>query len=218
LVVLNDYSAKYPEEIYRFHRDLGLNYMQFIPCVETDPQDKDKPASFAVSPIAYGKALCRLFELWLDDFSDGIPSTSIRFFDSLFYRYVGLEPPECTLLQECGVYTVVEYNGDVFACDFFVEPEWKLGNIYDNNLKAMLNSPLQNSFGREKRNLAKECHQCQWLPYCRGGCPKNRISQSQGKKISYLCPAYKMFFEAADPHLRQLAEEWKKKAASSTQD
>lgn len=208
LVVLNDYSVKYPEEIYSFHRGLGLNYMQFIPCVETDPRDKNKPASFSVSPIAYGKALCRLFELWLEDFTDGIPNTSIRFFDSLFYRYVGLEPPECTLLQECGVYTVVEYNGDVFACDFFVKPEWKLGNLKNNNLKAMLNSSRQNLFGRQKRSLADDCRQCLWLPYCRGGCPKNRISKAG---LSYLCPAYKMFFEAADPHLRKMAEEWKKK-------
>jgi len=102
LVVVNDYSVRFPEEIYLFHKELGLNYMQFIPVT----------APFTLSAEEYGPFLCKLFDLWLADFKDGLATTSIRFFDSLFFHYVDMRPPECTLLKECGVYVVGEHNGD----------------------------------------------------------------------------------------------------------
>jgi uncharacterized protein len=127
LIVVNDYSVKFPQEIYEFHKDLGLTHMQFIPCVEPDPKDHKKAAPFSVPPEAYGAFLCALFDQWMADFANGVPATSIRYFESLLYGYVGMPAPQCTLLPTCGVYTVVEHNGDVYSCDFFVEPEWRLG-------------------------------------------------------------------------------------------
>ncbi|MFH2001138.1 MAG: radical SAM protein, partial [Planctomycetota bacterium] len=128
LVVLNDYSVRFPEEIYGFHKDLGLTYMQFIPVVRGSASG-GFGSPFAVTPEQYGTFLCAVFDLWIGDFDQGIPTTSIRYFDAVFHAYVGMPPPECTLLRECGTYVVVEHNGDVYACDFFVTPEWKLGNI-----------------------------------------------------------------------------------------
>ncbi|MCP4728148.1 MAG: SPASM domain-containing protein [bacterium] len=190
--------------------------MQFIPCVEPDPNDPAKPAHFTVDPEKFGEFLCRVFDLWLDDFKYGEPTTSIRFFDSVFYNYVGMVPPECTLLHECGSYVVIEHNGDVYSCDFFVEPDWKLGNIMDGNILEMLNSDRQTAFGKAKSFLPEECRNCDWLKYCWGGCPKERKLHPTVTGLNYLCSAYKMFFDHSDGVLRKLAEEWKEKNFQDT--
>jgi uncharacterized protein len=210
LSVVNDYSVQFPQDIYEFHKDLGLTYMQFIPCVETDPNDNGRVAPFSVPPEKYGEFLCSLFDLWINDFVDGVPTTSIRFFDSVFYSYVDLTPPECTLLPECGVYVVVEHNGDVYSCDFFVEPEWKLGNIMEDNLFDMLNSERQQEFGQIKANYPQACQNCEWLRYCWGGCTKDRLKDPQDKKLNHFCISYKRFFKHADDRMQQLAENWKR--------
>ena len=211
LTVVNNYSVKFPDEIYHCHKDLGFEHMQFIPCVETDPEDTGKAAPFSVSPDEYGRFLCILFDLWMSDFVNGIPTTSIRYFDSVLYNYVGMPPPECTMLPECGVYVVVEHNGDVYSCDFFVEPQWKLGNIMESRLKTMLNSGKQSDFGRLKLGLPKICRKCRWLKQCRGGCIKDRIRDPRDNNVNHFCGAVKMFYEHADSHLQRLAEEWKEK-------
>lgn len=206
LSVVNDYSVQFPDEIYAFHKKLGLNYMQFIPCVETDPSRPDKAASFSVSAEAYGNFLIRSFDLWCADFKGSMATTSIRFFDSVFHKYVGFKAPECTLTRTCGEYVVVEHNGDVYSCDFFVQPEWKLGNLMNAQLPDMLNSPLQSKFGMMKAELPEKCIKCRWLETCRGGCTKTRLFAGE----NHLCMSYKMFFEYAHQHLSILAEKWLK--------
>lgn len=208
LTVLNDYSARFPCEIYEFLKESGLSYMQFIPCLERDPNDPKRVAPFSVAPEQFGTFLCEAFDCWRKDFHDGRPTTSVRWFDSVFTTYVGLPPPECTLLEECGNYVVVEHNGDAFACDFFVEDEWKLGNVLDGNLADMLNSPPQARFGSRKAKLPHTCQVCRWLAHCRGGCPRERWCRPTGERVSYFCDAYQMFFSHADAHLRQIAESW----------
>ncbi len=210
LVVVNDYSVQFPREIYEYHKANGLTFMQFIPCVEPDPRDPSKAASFSVSATAFGRFLCELFDLWMDDFRYGQPATSVRWFDSVFYTYVEMQPPECTLLKECGIYLVVEHNGDVYSCDFFVDPEWHLGNVFDDNLGELLNSPRQNEFGAVKAALPPECPECPWLQHCWGGCPKDRQGDPRDRGSNHFCESYKMFFEYADSRLKQLARDWKK--------
>jgi len=209
LVVVNDYSVQFVNEIYEYHKQHGLNYMQFIPCVEPDPIDPSKAASFSVSPEAYGEFLCDLFDLWYNDFKDGKPTTSVRWFDSLLYTYVGYPAPECTLLQECGIYVVIEHNGDVYSCDFFVDPEWRLGNIFKDNLVDLLNSPLQQKFGEVKVAKPRECYTCRWLGHCYGGCPKDRIGDPADNGSNHFCLSYMRFFEHADERMRKLADQWK---------
>ncbi len=207
LIVVNDYSVRFAREIYQFHKKNGIQYMQFIPCIEPSTEDVKKPAPYAVPAEAYGQFLCELFDLWRGDFRYGIPRTSIRWFDSLFYTYVGLPAPECTLLPECGQYLVVEHNGDVFACDFYVEPEWRLGNVLQDQLPALLNSEVQRRFGKYKADLPHECRECCFLPHCYGGCPRERRFHPQG--LNYFCSAWKQFFTYAEPHFQRLAEKWK---------
>jgi len=209
LIVVNDYSVNFPEEIYNFHKELGLNYMQFIPCVETDKTNPGNASSFSVSAEKYGEFLNKIFDLWHADIKDGVAEISVRYFDSVFHRYVGLEAPECTLAQVCGSYLTVEHNGDVFSCDFFVENDWKLGNVKTHRLDEMLNSPRQEKFGNLKADLPEECNTCEWLKKCWGGCTKDRIRDPQDKGSNHFCVSYKMFFEHADKKLTTLAEEWK---------
>lgn len=210
LVVVTDYSVRFAHEIYQYHKNLGLTHMQFIPCVEADKKDPNSVSSFSVASEPYGRFLCQLFDLWMDDFTGLTPATSIRFFDSIFYRYMGLSAPECTLLPECGNYVVVEHNGAVFCCDFFVQPEWRLGNVMESNLSGMLNSQKQWQFGRRKAYVPGACAHCRWLSHCRGGCPKDRLRGTGAKEQNHLCLAYKTFFEYSDERFRNLAESWKR--------
>lgn len=208
IAVVTDHAAHYPEEIYAFHRSAGFGHMQYIPCVETDPHDPARAADFSVSAAAYGEFLIRMFDRWRTDFVQGNATTSIRWFDSVFHAYVGLDAPECTLMQTCGVYLVVESNGDVYACDFFVRPEWRLGNLSTAPMRDMLNGATQARFGQWKADLPAACRSCPWLRMCRGGCTKDRIRDVRDEGVSHFCMSYKMFFEHADAPLRQLASAW----------
>jgi len=213
LAVINDYSARFPEQIYRYLKDIGLNFMQFIPVVEKANEDSAQLASFSTPAEEFGGFLCTVFDLWLSDFKDGAPTTSVRFFDAVFHTYAGLKAPECTLLDECGVYVVVEHNGDVYSCDFFVDEEHRLGNIRDSGLKAMLNSKAQQKFGQIKSDIPDVCKVCPWLIYCRGGCPKDRVITKGDQRLNHLCDSYRIFFEHAHKKLQTLADEWKKQQA-----
>lgn len=214
LTVINDRTAEHGREIYEFLRDAGFRHMQFIPCLEHDRMDPARPASFSVRPAQLGRMLCEVFDAWRSDFRAGQPTTFVRWFDAVFATYVDVSPPECTLLAECGNYVVVEHNGDVFSCDFFVEPGWKLGNVCTGDLQELLNSPRQREFGKRKAALSPTCRSCRWLTHCRGGCPKERWGNPADPECSYLCEAYQMFFAHADAGLRTLAAAWRAKQAA----
>jgi uncharacterized protein len=154
-----------------------------------------------------------MFDLWLADFVDGVPTTSIRHFESVFHSYVGMEAPECTSMKECGPYVVVEHNGNVYSCDFFVEPKWKLGNVMHDRIINMLNSKIQQTFGAAKAVLPRECRQCSWLRYCYGGCTKDRIKDPEDHRKPRFCATTKMFLKHADPTLKVMAEQWKEQQA-----
>lgn len=211
LTVVSDYSVQFAREIYDHHKALGISYMQFIPCVERDPEDPTRAASFSVSAEAFGQFLCDIFDCWKADFKNGSPTTSVRWFDSIFHTYVNAPPPECTLLKECGSYVVVEYNGDVFSCDFFVEPDWKLGNVTTDSLLEMLNSPKQLAFGKMKSDLPPECPTCDYLTHCRGGCTKDRLRDPADNGSNHFCRSYLAFFDHAHAAMQELATDWKRR-------
>ncbi|MCY1633501.1 anaerobic sulfatase maturase [Marinifilum sp. D737] len=208
LSCLTDHSADHIEEIYNYHKEMGFDFMQFIPIVETDKENPRAAASFSLSPEKYGEVLCKLWDLWINDFQNGIPTTSVRHFDSLFHTYVGIPAPECTLQKECGVYTVIEHNGDVYACDFFVEPQWKLGNIKQGKIINMLNSKKQHQFGCMKAKLPRKCKSCSYLKHCFGGCTKDRIKDPMDNGMPRFCTSYKMFFAHAHTQLQEMGRNW----------
>lgn len=208
---ITDYSADYAEELYNYYKSIGLTWMQFIPVVETDKNDPSKAASFSLTAEKYGHFLNTLFDLWMNDFKNGEPTTSVRHFESVFHTYVGLEPPDCTMMKECGPYVVVEHNGSVYSCDFFVEPKFRLGNIRHGRLIDMLNSKKQDDFGKAKNLLPRKCKMCPWYTKCYGGCTKDRIKDPSDNRQPRFCQAYQMFFSHADSRLKVLAEMWHKK-------
>lgn len=208
MTCLSDYSVRYPEEIYNFHKEMGLAYMQFIPILERGRAGESALAPFSITARQYGDFLCRIFDLWRADFKDGRPTTSVRLFESTFFRLLGQPNPQCTFRESCGQYLVVEHNGDVFPCDFFVEPRWKLGNVMEGNLTRMLNSERMAAFRELKSQLPEKCLSCQFRPFCHGGCTKDRAFDTGAARPNYFCEAYSQLFGHALPVLKALAARW----------
>jgi uncharacterized protein len=189
--------------IYAFLRDQGLEFLQFIPCVEKSPRS-GRPLEFCVEPRAYGDFLCHLFDLWLPEHE----TVHIRLFDDLLASLLGrTESLSCTFRDHCGDYVVVEHNGDVFCCDFFVDEAHCLGNLSHQPLSSLLESPHFVEFAAAKRRFAARCRACSWLPLCQGGCPKHRgFVSSADSADQYLCAAYEAFFTYAVPRLQPLVD------------
>jgi len=205
LAVVNDYSARHARRIYQYFREQGFTYLQFIPCVERDPRTGG-PAHFSVPPEAYGDFLCELFDEWVKDFRDGLPTVSERTFDSLMHTYIGEPSPMCIFMESCGDYVVVEHSGDVYSCDFFVDPDHHLGNLLERNLHLIAASKEQFRFGMKKAALPPECKSCRWLQHCNGGCLKDRFTIPATNGSNYFCRAYKQFFAHSEPVFLRLRE------------
>lgn len=200
LTLVNDQNVQHPDSVYQALCATGVKWFQFVPCVEPGP--KHSPAFYSVNPELYGDFLCRLFDLWLDSPID----ISIRDFDDFMLIRQGHVSTTCTTKPYCGGYVVVEHTGDVFPCDFFVLPRWRLGNVNETPLSQLLHSDKLREFGEQKAKLSDHCHECPWLPYCYGGCCKYRIIL--GGSISeptYLCPAYQRFYSHATSVLDELS-------------
>ena len=189
LVLLNRRNIEHPRELYRFFLKEGFRYLQFIPCVERDPET-GKIAEYSITPEQYGQFLIDAFDEWT---SGGVPQVYVRDFDEILIAYVTGEAPSCTFSRECGKYVVVEYNGDVYACDFYVEPRWFLGNFTEQPLEEIIATEKFLKFKKQKSKLTQKCEGCPWLKYCRGGCPKHwPVLNSE---TNFFCPSYRMFFE-----------------------
>jgi uncharacterized protein len=209
MAVVNDYSQRFGAESYDFFKGLGLTHVQFIPCLEPDPLDPSRPAAFSASPREYGEFLVAVFDRWQSGLASGGPRLSVRLFEDIFHAYVGLEPPDCTLLPECGAYLAVEHDGSVYPCDFFVEPALCLGHVENDSLSVLLNGEKQTAFGKMKSALPAKCRECRLLPLCRGGCPRERAFGEGG--VNHFCRAFRIFFGHADAGLARLAGEWKRR-------
>ena len=204
LAVVNDYSVRFAEEIYGSFKDLGLTHMQFTPCVETIGGRGGTPAPFSTGSEDYGRFLCTLFDLWIGDFKNGLSTTSIRLFESLLFSFAGMQPLLCTLARTCGDYVVVEHNGGVYACDFFVTPQWRLGDIMTESLSRMFDSARRREFGECKADLPALCRECVYLACCNGGCPKDRIHTGGRERMNHLCEGTMIFLDHAGEKMEEL--------------
>ncbi|MDE7166172.1 MAG: anaerobic sulfatase-maturation protein [Bacteroidaceae bacterium] len=209
MAVVNDFNGDYPVEFYRFFRDdLQCRYLQFTPIVEQMPDGK--PAPFNVRPRQWGDFLCSVFDEWVEH--DDVGKMFVQIFDATLCNWVGVMPGVCSMARNCGHAAVMEWNGDVYACDHFVFPQYKLGNIRENTLMDMMYGPRQTAFGRMKQEgLSEDCRQCQWLFACNGECPKNRILPG-GR--NYLCEGYRQFFEHVSPWMDDMKEKLKNERLS----
>ena len=212
LAVVNDFNGDYPLEFYRFFKDIECRYIQFTPIIErimphTDGRHLACPADggnlplapFSVKPKQWGDFLCAVFDEWV--FND-VGRYYIQLFDSTLANWVGEQPGVCTLGRTCGHAGIMEYNGDVYTCDHFVFPEYKLGNIREKTLIEMMYSEREMQFGDSKlTSLPGKCRDCLYLFACNGECPKNRFLTTEDGEpgLNYLCEGYYQFFEHIAP-------------------
>lgn len=203
LSLINNLTADHADEVFDFLIGLGMRYLQFIPCVEIDPQT-DEIAPFSVTPKQYGDFMCRIFDRWVEF---GPQRLSIRDFDSILTYCAGGRHTICTFDRQCSQYIVIEHKGDVYPCDFFVEPKWHLGNIFETPIEKLAASAKKKIFARKKQNLCNKCLVCRHLDVCRGGCMKDRapFDKHDYGRESYFCESYRQFFDYAMPRFMQLA-------------
>ena len=161
-------------------------------------------APWSVSPVGLGRFLCDIFDYWV---AHDVGRTFVNFFDCTLANWCGVQPGTCSFAQTCGGNAVVEHNGDVYCCDHFVYPQYLLGNIYKDDLAAMMSSLKAVKFGIDKRNaLPRKCLRCDVWQLCHGGCPKHRfnITDSGQTGLNALCEGYHMFFTRSAPAMRRM--------------
>lgn len=202
--VVNDFNMNYPLEFYQFFKDIDSHYIQFSPAVERDRNGN--VTQWSVTPEKWGDFLIAIFNEWV---RKDVGTYFVQYFDSALANWVGVDPGICIFAKNCGHAGVMEFNGDVYSCDHFVYPQYKLGNINDKTLMEMMYSKQQTEFGLAKSaSLSSQCKQCKYLFACRGECPKNRISKTQsGEEINYLCNGYYKFFEHIAPYMDFMRKE-----------
>ena len=220
MAVVNDFNAGYPIEFYHFFKEMGAKYIQFAPVVErmaahSDGRhlatlvDQECPvADFSVSPAQWGDFLCAIFDEWV---RHDVGQTYVEIFDCTLANWVGERPGICVYAKECGHAGVMEFNGDVYSCDHFVFPEYKLGNIRDRTLVEMLYGEQQRQFSCLKHaSLPKQCKECEWEFACHGECPKNRfVNDRYGNPgLNYLCSGYRHFYEHVAPYMDFMKKEF----------
>ena len=223
LAVVNDYNVDYPIEFYNFFKEIGCQYIQFTPIVErirkdntisllklaTARQRADEVdlAPYSVPAYKWGNFLCAVFDEWV---KEDVGKIFIQIFDSTLANWVGEQPGVCTMAKTCGHAGAMEFNGDVYSCDHFVFPEYRLGNINSKSLTSMMYSEEQLKFGNDKfDSLPQQCRECDFLFACYGECPKNRfIKDKYGNDgLNYLCQGYYQFFSQVAPYMDFMKKE-----------
>ena len=220
MAVVNAYNANHPLEFYRFFKENGCQFLQFTPIVErlTRHEDGRTLASLAdkneiplseasVAPEQWGYFLCAIFDEWV---RKDVGKIFVEIFDCTLANWMGISPGICAYSKECGHAGVMEPNGDVYSCDHFVFPEYKLGNIRDHSLIDMLYGEQQQEFSRLKHSsLPRQCKECDMEFACHGECPKNRFMKDKygDSGLNYLCPGYYHYYQHVAPYMDYMKQE-----------
>lgn len=228
LTVVHRRNSCHPREVYRFLREAGSGYMQFIPLVEriANPPGPDglrlvgpqwegpaEVSEWSVEPLQFGKFLCAIFDEWV---RRDVARYFVQIFDVALESWYGMTQGLCVFREVCGAALAIEHNGDLYSCDHYVYPENKLGNILQASLESMAASIQQRRFGAFKRDsLPHHCLECEVRFACHGECPKHRFTRTPDGEpgLNYLCAGYKMFFNHIDPYMKFMAEELRRNGA-----
>lgn len=206
--VVNDYNVDYPLEFYNFFKSIDCHYIQFAPIVE---QIDGQPASWNVLSEKWGDFLIAIFDEWV---KQDVADFYVQHFDATLANWVGVKPGVCIFAKTCGHAGVMEFNGDMYSCDHFVYPQYKIGNIYTKTLTEMMYSPKQLKFGTNKYDaLPMQCKECEFLFACYGECPKNRIIKTKDGEdgLNYLCKGYYKYYSHVAPYMDFMKNELKNK-------
>ena len=229
LTCVNSVTVQHPVRIYKFLKSIGSKFLQFIPIVEREvdtaaaklgldfaeppklteaPATKENPrmSEFAVPAEAYGDFLIKIFNEWI---KRDVGKTYVQLFDVALGKWLKLPGGLCYFAETCGRALAMEHDGDVYTCDHYVYPKYKLGNLMNTSLAQLADSPMAKEFGDAKRDtLPKYCRECSVRFACNGECPKHRFTWTPDGEwgLNYLCPAYKKFFNHIDPAMKIMAE------------
>lgn len=195
LTLVSAANQEHPLDVYHYLREQGVRFQQYIDCVEFDRSGCLQP--FALTPGKWGEFLCRIFDEW---YRYDTMNVSIRLFDSILSRLTTGVPTVCPMSGNCCNYLVTEYNGDVFPCDFHVQPEYRLGNIRRTGFGKLWNASSFRNWGQNKEPHSERCASCRYLPLCMGDCPKNR-----GGGCSVLCRDWQLFYSHTIERFEKLA-------------
>lgn len=220
MAVVNNLNAEAPLAFYHFFKEIGCHYIQFTPVVERikghedgrqlaslADEDASALAPFSITPEQWGRFLCTLFDEWV---RQDVGMYFIQLFDATLANYAGVAPGVCAMAESCGHAGVMEYNGDLYSCDHFVFPEYRLGNIRQQTLTEMLYGERQTTFGNNKKaTLPQQCRECRHLTICNGECPRNRFMKDRygNPGLNYLCSGYHQFFDHSAPYFAFMKRE-----------
>ena len=216
MAVVNSQNVDCPVEFYRFFKSIGCRFLQFTPVVERmDCTHSLMPGtveggmmtSTSVSAGQWGRFLCGLFDEWL---RADVGDIFVQLFDATLANWAGVPPGICSLAPVCGHSAALEHNGDLYSCDHFVFPDYKLGNIRRDTITSMMYGQRQIAFGNAKRlSLPRQCRECGFLFACNGECPKNRFVRDRygNPGLNYLCSGYHRFFSHAAPYMDYMKAE-----------
>lgn len=204
-------NADHPLDVYHYFRDdLAADFIQFIPIVERDNktgfQSGNKVTSRSVTGKQYGEFLIAIFDNWV---KRDVGKVFVQIFDVALAKWVGAPGGLCLFEETCGLGLALEHNGDIFSCDHYVEPKYKLGNLLQTEIIDLVTSHKQYQFGMDKRDtLPQYCLDCEVRFACHGGCPKNRIKHTPDGKLglNFLCEGYRAFFNHIDQPMRKMSE------------
>lgn len=222
LCVVTDYSCKYGKEIYRyFVEDLRVNHLQFIPIVEhkhvvtgeliyPTPKALSELTNWSVPSKCYGEFLKDVFNSWIER---DVGTVFVQIFDSTLAAWVGDMPSMCVMQPSCGDSLIMESNGDIYNCDHFVYPEYRIGSIFNIETCLELNEK-RIAFSKLKPNVGEKCKKCPYKFACQGGCPKHRVPIGN-EQHNLLCDGYKEFFRHVAPYMDFMASLIKRKYSPS---
>lgn len=224
LTTVHSGNQDHPVEVYRFLKEIGSRYLQFIPIVERKANGpapdglvliqptfagSAEVTEWSVDPRRYGKFLTSIYDEWV---SRDVGKVFVQHFDVALESWLGVGASLCIFRETCGSAMALEHNGDLYSCDHFVYPEHKLGNVLEQSMRGMADSEQQQKFGQDKADtLPKMCRECDVRFACHGECPKHRFARTPDGEygLNYLCAGYKMFFHHIDETMRYMATELK---------
>ncbi|MCT4596957.1 MAG: anaerobic sulfatase maturase [Vallitalea sp.] len=208
LCVINKHVARHGTKVYNFYKREGYKFLQFIPCLDELGEEPGQNP-YSLTPEDYEIFLKTIFDLWYQDFMNG-DGISIRMFDNIIQMILGYPPESCDMNGYCSANAIIEADGSIYPCDFYVLDEWKLGNIMETSIEQAIKSERAKEFIKESLNTDPKCRECEYYRICRGGCRRHKEPKIDGAyNENYFCSTYKGFYKYTLPRFVEVARKIK---------